>query len=356
VNRRRFLLALGVSSVIGIAGCAGDGGPDTESSPGTGGETTTGTTDGVSGTATVSGTGTDGDSGTPTRTCLPADPNVRFAFVRGASERTPDRALSLPAGTESTVTFVVLYSFPSTDLGSMTVEGPWATDFVDRTLIDERRVAGRVTVDVPASAEGEHSMTAEVPWSFSCQEGVATVDQPIAVSPVASAPFGFDAGGWSSDAPARVDGLWFEPGTEENGGARYVEVSGDAESSPTDTAVGHLRSDAYIEGTDHQALYQTAHVGGDLGYEIAIEDGPYDVRLHFAELDEGMTAGDRVFDVTAGGTTRIESFDVMRQAGADHAAISRTLEGVEPVDGTLSIGTRSTAGDALLSGFEIRAV
>lgn len=59
-------------------------------------------------------------------------------------------------------------------------------------------------------------------------------------------------------------------------------------------------SDAAIEETENDALYQTEFFGPDLGFDISIENGRYEVVLYFAETAM-ESERDRVFDVSVQG-------------------------------------------------------
>jgi hypothetical protein len=54
----------------------------------------------------------------------------------------------------------------------------------------------------------------------------------------------------------------------------------------------------------------------------------YTVRLHFAELDERVGPGDRVFDVSLQGETVLEALDVVAEAGGHRRALVREFRGV----------------------------
>jgi hypothetical protein len=356
-DRRRVLKTMAGAMAV-LAGCGGGGDdstPDgTDTPPG----------------GTVTDDGPDGDSSesdprTPTRTCLPLEPVVTPSFVGGATPEGPDRTLAVPPGDTAMITVVISNETGNGNVDiAATLDAPWSTTqsgipvgSVGSESFNHATATWELTV--PESASGEHVMSATVTSSFSCSEYTTTLDQPISVSPVAFAPLGFNSGGWyknEGEEWVRIDDLVFNNGTEGDEGTGYVSVSGDASASPTDTAVGHTRSDAEIASTDRDFLYRTAHFGRDLGYDVAIENGTYDVRLYFAENDEEVEPGDRLFDVTVQGTTRLEVFDVADQNEFIHAPVVRTFEGVEVTDGTLSITTESIEGDSLFSGFSIREV
>ncbi len=174
-------------------------------------------------------------------------------------------------------------------------------------------------------------------------------DEPTDTS--VSAPFGFDAGGEFLDGTVTIDGLDFVADSPA------VEASGDPSASSTNTAA---QASMYpdppnsIEGTEHDALYQTEVFGGDLTFDIDIENGVYDVTLHFAETNSALTAGDRVFDVSVEGQQVLSEFDIYSAAGGHNIAVTRTFEGVEVTDGVLTIATDTISDNSKVDGIEIR--
>ena len=72
-----------------------------------------------------------------------------------------------------------------------------------------------------------------------------------------------------------------------------------------------------------------------------LDDSPperrlYTVRLHFAELDERVGPGDRVFDVSLQGETALEDLDVLAEASGHRRALVREFRGV-PAERMLEI-------------------
>lgn len=59
------------------------------------------------------------------------------------------------------------------------------------------------------------------------------------------------------------------------------------------------------------------------------EPGVYTVKLHFAELDETVKPGERVFDVKVQGKSAIEGVDVVQLAGGAKRSVTRTVTGVK---------------------------
>ncbi len=84
----------------------------------------------------------------------------------------------------------------------------------------------------------------------------------------------------------------------------------------------------------------------------------YTVRLHFAELDERVEAGDRLFDVALQGNTVLEGLDVVATAGGHRRALVRELRDVpagRALEITFTPRSRNPGeiGAPILSGFEI---
>ena len=81
---------------------------------------------------------------------------------------------------------------------------------------------------------------------------------------------------------------------------------------------------------------------------------PYTVRLHFAE-PESTAPGRRVFNVALQGTTALEQFDIVREAGGERQGIVKEFKRV-PVTSALEVDFESTGTDApLLCGIEVTA-
>jgi hypothetical protein len=78
----------------------------------------------------------------------------------------------------------------------------------------------------------------------------------------------------------------------------------------------------------------------------------YNVKLHFAELDAGVNAGERVFDVRLQGTTVASAVDVVKEAGGTRRAVTREFSGIW-VDGNLAVELVPIAGQPILSAIEV---
>jgi Mg-chelatase subunit ChlD len=109
------------------------------------------------------------------------------------------------------------------------------------------------------------------------------------------------------------------------------------------------RAEVAIENTNDQALYRTERYNLS-GYNLPVTNGVYTVRLHFAELANGLDQpGKRVFTLQVEQQEPIE-VDITRRAGAGRRALVIALNAVVQ-DGTLNIsfikGIQNTKIDAI---------
>jgi len=85
-------------------------------------------------------------------------------------------------------------------------------------------------------------------------------------------------------------------------------------------------------------------------------DGDYTVRLHFAELDESVEPGDRVFDVLVGDEVVLEHFDIAAAAEGNLRAVVKEIRAKVPM--TMDITLRPAEGSKrgpLINGIELVA-
>jgi Malectin domain len=95
------------------------------------------------------------------------------------------------------------------------------------------------------------------------------------------------------------------------------------------------RGDIAIAGTDTPELYRTERFGMTQ-FTLPVPNGKYQVKLHFAETFDGITAaGERIFSVNVQGT-ELKGIDPFKEAGGANKAIVKTVP-VEVKDGKLQI-------------------
>ena len=108
-----------------------------------------------------------------------------------------------------------------------------------------------------------------------------------------------------------------------------------------------------VLGTHNQLLYRS-YREGNFSFSQQIENGLYDITLHFMEpLDTPV--GKRLFDVIIQDITQIANLDIRGlRDGKIHSALSRTIPNVEVTNGSLTIALIGTRGLPVISGFEVQ--
>ena len=108
-----------------------------------------------------------------------------------------------------------------------------------------------------------------------------------------------------------------------------------------------------IEGTSIPSLYKSERYG-DFNYEFPVENGHYNIKLHFAEI-YFSNPGKRVFNVAIEGEIMLENYDIVADAGA-FTAVIKTLNNIEVKDGFLSIAFISDVNNAKISAIQFEKV
>ena len=88
-------------------------------------------------------------------------------------------------------------------------------------------------------------------------------------------------------------------------------------------------------------------------YRIPLENGTYELKLHFAETYyEIYAAGQRVFTVTVEGAPVLAGFDPFAEAGKPFATVVKTVP-VTVSDGELTIGFEPKVQSPMINGIEV---
>lgn len=137
------------------------------------------------------------------------------------------------------------------------------------------------------------------------------------------------------------------------GGGAYRSSDGidyAAEEFVTGGEIGELD---VIKGSQDPALYQQYRYG-DINVSRPLENGVYDVTLHFAEPDENLDE-QRLFDVLINDRPAIDSLDVRgARDGQIHSALTVTVPNIVVDDGELRIGFDAALKQAVLSAIVVR--
>ena len=106
-------------------------------------------------------------------------------------------------------------------------------------------------------------------------------------------------------------------------------------------------------------IYETSRVG-EFTYDIPLEPGIYELRLHFAETFFGPGTfaeggeSSRIFAIDLNGAPLLEDVDPMRDAGGNNTADVRVFKDVSPApDGYLHLRFRRFRDDPFVNALEI---
>ena len=197
---------------------------------------------------------------------------------------------------------------------------------------------------------GETTLTFEV----SVSDGNATDTDTVTVTvqdtdqPATEAVYRVNAGG---DAYTDADGNQWSADDYFSGG------------TTTDVATDYGVTD--IGNTDDDALYVTERYGQNgapVNYTFPVEDGTYEVTLHFAEIwfgtEYGNTAGgdgSRLINANLeGGEAELEGYDIHADVGALNAT-TKTYT-VEVTDGELNVNFTADVENPKVSAIEVASV
>lgn len=131
----------------------------------------------------------------------------------------------------------------------------------------------------------------------------------------------------------------------------YTDTSGNVWQADTgfiDGQTGNL-GNIPIANTSDPRIYQTERFKLT-GYALAVANGTYTVRLHFAE-NFYTTPGKRIFSINVEGTP-ITNLDVFAEAGAAHTALIKTAN-VTVSDHQLNLGFTASVGETMIDGIEV---
>lgn len=130
----------------------------------------------------------------------------------------------------------------------------------------------------------------------------------------------------------------------------------------TDVASEHFTADSAVTGgtvatttasignTADDSLYQTTR-DGTFSYALPVPTGRYRVKLLLSD-NTSTGAGQRVFNVTAEGATRLSGVDPYALAGAGKTATSKSFD-LTVTDGTLNLATVAGTGTPTIAGIRV---
>jgi hypothetical protein len=138
------------------------------------------------------------------------------------------------------------------------------------------------------------------------------------------------------------------------GGSAYTDLNGNVWAADNSYFGGSVRTSAgLVAGTTSPVLYQSQRSDMN-GYDFALANGTYAVRLLFAEL-VFTTPNQRKFDVALNYATVLTDFDIVSAAGGAYRAVDRTFQ-IVVNNGELFIGFNATLNSPVINGIEITKI
>ena len=137
------------------------------------------------------------------------------------------------------------------------------------------------------------------------------------------------------------------------GGPAYTGVDGVAYLAEEHVSGGETGTLEKVLGSQDEPLYHSFRAG-DIRLDKPIENGLYDVILHFAEPEE-IEGRERLFDVLVNGEKRVDSLDVMSaRDGKIHSGLTVAVPNVNVTDGRLQIEFNAIRREPVLSAVVVR--
>jgi len=115
----------------------------------------------------------------------------------------------------------------------------------------------------------------------------------------------------------------------------------------------------FIARTCDPLLYQNGRIGVT-AYDIPLQSGVYEMKLHFVEpvygpgRETGGGENSRVFDILLNGKMLVDGFDIVSDAGGPNIADVRVFKDIQPgPDGHLRLGFHAKREQPLISALEL---
>ena len=238
-----------------------------------------------------------------------------------------------------------------------TVTDFWSPKALDRQTVYTRSGLGNGEHRIEFVARGKGN-----PLS---QGANLYVDSLLHCAAVAAPAFGMGGGPAGPQRmifgyPERKDfidakGNAWRPGTE------FVIRSGYGKDV-VEEALWTKRRTMYIGNTEDEELYRYGLHGGNFWVNVTAGPGKYRVILHFAStplhpfLEQDPEGGwvKHVFDVKVNRKLVAEAFDLAEEAGGTFRAVTKSVDGIEPINGIIEVWLVGLDGrEAVLQALEV---
>lgn len=131
----------------------------------------------------------------------------------------------------------------------------------------------------------------------------------------------------------------------------YTDIAGEHFTGDSSVTGGtNVTTTSAIANTADDTLYQSTRDGA-AAYSLPLPNGRYRVQLLLSD-NTSTASGQRVFNVTAEGTTRLSNVDPYALAGGGKKATSKSIY-LNVTDGTLNLATVAVAGTPTVAGIRV---
>ncbi len=253
-------------------------------------------------------------------------PQVQITSPTQDASYTTESATTDLSGSASDNVGVARVTWTSSSGGSGTASGTSGWSVSGIALVE-----GDNLLTVKAEDAAGNSATSELTVTYN-KPVSSTPSQPAEPAPSGEALIRINSGG----PEVTINGVVWSA-DEHYGGGSVVET------------------DHEIDGTIADEIYQTQRQDSYFNYAIPLPEGNYQLRLHFAEIENITAAGERTFIADIEKQRLLENFDVVDEAGGPFTALVKTFE-IPVTDGNLNIVFRKQADFAIISAIEVYPV
>lgn len=211
-------------------------------------------------------------------------------------------------------------------------------------------ITGRAELRLAVTDGGDGSSYDHADWAGTMLRSCTSTPSPSPVPTPGGAVVRINAGG-----PAQtVDGVTWSACTAFSacqsyvrGGFAYTPAIPPAITNPAAPANATVLQSEWTGGQS-----QGVPAGSSaFSFRVPVANGPYQVRLHFAELSK-TAAGQRVFDVRLESATVLSRFDVFQAAGGTARSVVRSFD-ITVQDGAVDLDFIRGVENAKVSAIEI---
>jgi glucose/arabinose dehydrogenase len=145
-----------------------------------------------------------------------------------------------------------------------------------------------------------------------------------------------------------------------SGGGQYTDTAGQvwlADQYFTGGSVYSVSNSTEIFKTEDDPIYRNERTGKSLSYQIPVDNGNYNVNLHFAEI-YWNDFNKRIFDVSIEGDLVIDDLDIFANSKnaffpGKNSALIQGIQDIHVSDGILNIDFNASVNNVSIAGIEV---